>query len=401
MSLERTIFDRVVERKGTDSLKYDFASKRGKPEDVLPMWVADMDFRTSKEIIGAITVRAAHGIYGYTESNDDYYEAVTGWMKRRHGWEVKSEWLIKTPGVVFALAMAVKAYSKEGESVLIQQPVYYPFSEVILDNDRKLVSSDLYLGEDGKYHIDFDDFEAKIIENQVKLFLLCSPHNPVSRVWTREELIRLGDICCRHHVVVVSDEIHEDFIFGDRKHYVFADLKDEFREISVVCTSPGKTFNLAGLQVSNIFIPNEELRRKFKKQVAAAGYSQIGTFGITACKEAYESGDKWCDSMLEYLAENITFMKEFFKRELPQLRMVEPEGTCLVWVDFRDLGLSDAELESLIVEKAHLWLDSGAIFGEAGKGFERFNIACPRCVLEQCLIQLKQGIADYFYMRNI
>lgn len=394
-------FDSVVERKGTDCLKYDFAVKRGKPENILPMWVADMDFRTSKQVIEAITARAAHGIYGYTESNDDYFRAVTGWMKRRHNWDVQSQWIVKTPGVVFALAMAVKAYTEVGDCIMIQQPVYYPFTEVIEDNDRKVVSSDLYLGEDGVYHIDFEDFEKKVGEYHVKLFLLCSPHNPVGRVWTKEELIRLGLICLKHGVIVVSDEIHEDFVYGNRQHFVFANLNKEFEQNSIICTSPGKTFNLAGLQVSNIIIPNEELLRKFKKQVAAAGYSQISTFGITACKEAYESGDEWCDSMLKYLEGNIAFMREFFCEELPQLKMIEPEGTCLVWVDFRGLGLSNTELEYLIVNEANLWLDSGAIFGESGKGFQRFNIACPRCVLEKSMKQLKQGIVDYFYGMHI
>lgn len=396
----KTDFDQIVERKGTDCLKYDFAVERGKPADVLPMWVADMDFKTSESIVDAIVKRAQHGIYGYTESTEEYFQAVAGWMKRRHGFEVQKEWLIKTPGVVFALAMAVQAYTAAGDSVLIQQPVYYPFSEVVLDNGRQLVSSDLKL-VNGRYEIDFEDFETKIIEHQVKLFLLCNPHNPVGRVWTREELETIGDICVKHHVTVVSDEIHQDFVFGDRKHQVFATLKEEYRKISVTCTSPGKTFNLAGLQVSNIFIPDKGLRAKFQKRVQAAGYSQIGTFGIAACKAAYETGDEWCDSMLDYLKENIAFMREFLKKNLPQIHMIEPEGTCLVWVDFRDLDLPDQELEYLIINRAHLWLDSGAIFGDAGRGFQRFNVACPRSVLEQSLLQLQQGVLDCFFQRNI
>ncbi|MCD7842148.1 MAG: aminotransferase class I/II-fold pyridoxal phosphate-dependent enzyme, partial [Lachnospiraceae bacterium] len=234
MQGERNLdFDRVVDRRHTDCLKYDFATRRGKPEDVLPLWVADMDFPTSSYVLDALNERVDHGIFGYTESGERYFEAVAGWMERRHGWQVKPEWLVKTPGVVFGLAMAVKAFTRKGDGVLIQQPVYYPFSEVIADNDRRVVSSDLILGADGSYHIDFDDFERKIVENRVKLFLLCSPHNPVGRVWRREELLRIGELCLRYGVLVVSDEIHEDFVYGRNRHLVFAGLKPEFEAISI------------------------------------------------------------------------------------------------------------------------------------------------------------------------
>lgn len=392
MREENIQFDKVTERKNTDCLKYDFAVRRGMPEGVLPLWVADMDFMTSKRILDAIEARVRHGIFGYTESGEEYFEAVSGWMKKRHGWEVQHDWLVKTPGIVFALAMAVKAYSNAGAGVLIQRPVYYPFTEVIEDNGRKVVSNDLVLSEDGKYHIDFEDFERKIAENRIPLFILCSPHNPVGRVWTKEELIRMGEICEKYNVTVVSDEIHEDFVFGDRKHCVFADLKKEFAEMSVTCTSPGKTFNLAGLQVSNIFIPNPKLRVQFKRQTAAAGYSQLNTIGLTACEAAYRYGDEWYEAMLEYVAGNIDFMRDYTKTELPMLRMTEPEGTYLVWVDFRGLGLPEEKLEELIVKKANLWLDSGAIFGKTGAGFQRFNVACPRSILKQALEQLKAAI---------
>lgn len=399
MRKEKFEFDTVIDRRNTDCLKYDFAVRRGKPEGVLPLWIADMDFKTSDKILDAIRKRAEHGIFGYTESGDSYFGAVADWMDKRHGWEIKRDWLVKTPGVVFALAMAVKAYTKAGDAVLIQQPVYYPFTEVIEDNDRKVISNDLVFGEDGKYHIDFEDFERKIEEEKIALFLLCNPHNPTGRVWTGEELLKIGEICLKHHVIVVSDEIHEDFVFGKRKHIVFANLRKEFEEISVICTSPAKTFNLAGLQVSNIFIPNGKLRRQFKKQIAAAGYSQLNTLGITACEAAYRYGEEWYGAMMEYVEGNIQFMKEYLERELPQLTMAEPEGTYLVWVDFRRLGLSESELEELIVKEANLWLDSGAIFGKSGEGFERFNVACPRKILAKALEQLKGAIRSrhYFY----
>ena len=384
-------FDTIIDRKNTDCLKYDFAKRRGMPEDVLPLWVADMDFKTSSYVEDALVERARHGIFGYSESQTPYFEIVRDWMKRHHDWEVKEPWLIKTPGVVFALAMAVKAYTEPGDGVLIQSPVYYPFSEVIEDNGRRIVSNTLVLGEDHKYHIDFEDFERQIKENQIKLFFLCNPHNPVGRVWTTEELTRLGDICLKYRVTVVSDEIHSDFIFRGR-HQVFADLKREYADITVTCTAPSKTFNLAGLLLSNIFISNRELRHKFRQQVNAAGISQLSPFGLVACETAYTQGEEWYQAMLAYVAENIAFTKEYVEKHLPGVEMVEHEGTYLVWLDFRKTGLSVEELEDLIVNRAKLWLDSGKIFGKSGEGFQRINVACPRQILEEALHRIGEQL---------
>ena len=384
-------FDTIIDRKNTDCLKYDFAKRRGMPEDVLPLWVADMDFKTSSYVEDALAERARHGIFGYSESQTPYFEIVRDWMKRHHDWEVKEPWLIKTPGVVFALAMAVKAYTEPGDGVLIQSPVYYPFSEVIEDNGRRIVSNTLVLGEDHKYHIDFEDFERQIKENRIKLFFLCNPHNPVGRVWTTEELTRLGDICLKYRVTVVSDEIHSDFIFRG-KHQVFADLKKEYADITVTCTAPSKTFNLAGLLLSNIFISNRELRHKFRQQVNAAGISQLSPFGLVACETAYTQGEEWYQAMLAYVAENIAFTKEYVENHLPGVEMVEHEGTYLVWLDFRKTGLSVEELEDLIVNRAKLWLDSGKIFGKSGEGFQRINVACPRQILEEALHRIREQL---------
>ena len=384
-------FDTIIDRKNTDCLKYDFAKRRGMPEDVLPLWVADMDFKTSSYVEDALAERARHGIFGYSESQTPYFEIVRDWMKRHHDWEVKEPWLIKTPGVVFALAMAVKAYTEPGDGVLIQSPVYYPFSEVIEDNGRRIVSNTLVLGEDHKYHIDFEDFERQIKENQIKLFFLCNPHNPVGRVWTTEELTRLGDICLKYQVTVVSDEIHSDFIFRGR-HQVFADLKRKYADITVTCTAPSKTFNLAGLLLSNIFISNRELRHKFRQQVNAAGISQLSPFGLVACETAYTQGEEWYQAMLAYVAENIAFTKEYVEKHLPGVEMVEHEGTYLVWLDFRKTGLSVEELEDLIVNRAKLWLDSGKIFGKSGEGFQRINVACPRQILEEALHRIREQL---------
>lgn len=384
-------FDTIIDRKNTDCLKYDFAKRRGMPENVLPLWVADMDFKTSSYVEDALAERARHGIFGYSESQTPYFEIVRDWMKRHHDWEVKEPWLIKTPGVVFALAMTVKAYTEPGDGVLIQSPVYYPFSEVIEDNGRRIVSNTLVLGEDHKYHIDFEDFERQIKENQIKLFFLCNPHNPVGRVWTTEELTRLGDICLKYQVTVVSDEIHSDFIFWGR-HQVFADLKREYADITVTCTAPSKTFNLAGLLLSNIFISNRELRHKFRQQVNAAGISQLSPFGLVACETAYTQGEEWYQAMLAYVAENIAFTKEYVEKHLPGVEMVEHEGTYLVWLDFRKTGLSVEELEDLIVNRAKLWLDSGKIFGKSGEGFQRINVACPRQILEEALHRIREQL---------
>lgn len=381
-------FDKVVERRGTGSLKYDFAKQWGMPDDVLPLWVADMDFETSSYVADALADRLQHGIFGYTESGEEYFEAVKGWMSRHHDWEIQEDWLVKTPGVVFALAMAVRAYTNPGDAVLIQQPVYYPFSEVIRDNGRRLVSNTLYLGDDNRYHIDFEDFERKLVEEKIKLFILCSPHNPVGRVWTGEELCRLGDLCVKHNVIVVSDEIHADFVFQG-KHHVFADLKKEYESISIICTAPSKTFNLAGLVMSNIFIPNAELRKRFRGQMDAAGVSQLGVMGLTACEAAYSRGEEWYQAMHKYVGDNIDFISQYVAENLPGIRMVEHEGTYLVWLDFRGLGLDEKTLEHKIVHEAKLWLDGGTMFGEGGSGFQRVNAACPRKTLTEALDRIK------------
>lgn len=391
MCKEQINFDEIIDRKNTNSLKYDFAKRRGKPEDLLSLWVADMDFKVPPKVLDAIHERVEHGIFGYSEVQEEYFEAIYGWMKKRHNWTVENSWLVKTPGVVFALAMAVQAFTEPGDGVMIQQPVYYPFSEVIEDNDRIIVDNTLCLGEDGKYHIDFEDFERKAEQNRVKLFFLCNPHNPVGRVWTREELERLGEICIRRNILVVSDEIHHDFVFRGQ-HLVFADLSEELKNRTITATSPSKTFNLAGLQVSNIFIASPQLRRKFRRQVGAAGYSQLNTLGLTACEAAYRYGEEWHDQLMKYLSDNIAFIRDYLKEEIPQIRLIEPEGTYLIWLDFRELGLTEREREALIVTKAGLWLDSGAMFGTSGEGFERINIACPRSILAEALKNLKKAI---------
>lgn len=387
MSERHLDFDTVIDRKGTRSLKYDFAVRRGKPKDVLPLWVADMDFQTSSYITDVLEDMVKHGVFGYSESEEHYFGAVQNWMERHYNWHVKESWMTKTPGIVFALAMAVKAYTQENDAVLIQPPVYYPFKEVVEDNHRRLVNNTLVLGGDGTYTIDYEDFEKRIIEENVKLFILCNPHNPVGRVWTKEELERLGDICLKHGVFVVSDEIHADFVF-ERKHTVFSEVKEAYRDISMICTSPSKTFNIAGLQISNIFISNPEKATAFRRQVAAAGYSQVGLPGLVACEAAYRHGDEWLEGVLAYIKANAEFTRAYLQEHLSRVKMTKLEGTYLVWLDFRDYGLTDKELDEKILNQAGLWLDSGAVFGKCGEGFQRINIACPRKTLQQALDRL-------------
>ena len=387
-------FDKVIDRHGTNCLKFDFAKERGKNGDELSLWVADMDFQVAKPITDALQAQVNHGIYGYTEVKSDYFDIVKNWFKDNFDWEIKKGSLVKTPGVVYAIAMAVKAFTKEGEAVIIQQPVYYPFSEMIIANNRKLVNSPLVL-KDGRYDIDFEDFEKKIVENNVKLFILCSPHNPVGRVWSVEELKRIGDICIKHDVVIFSDEIHADFVYEPNKHHVFASLGESYAANSVIATAPSKSFNIAGLQVSNIFIENKKLRDAFRNEIVKSGYSQLNTMGLVAARAAYESGKEWLDEVRAYIKDNLIFFRDYLKENIGELSLLEPEGTYLVWVDFRKLGLSEKQREDLIVNKAKLWIDSGAMFGVDGEGFERFNIACPREYLKMALDSLKKAVEEY------
>jgi len=383
-------FDTVIDRKNTNSLKYDFAEQRGMPSGILPLWVADMDFQCPVEVKDAVIRCGEHGIFGYTESGSSYFEAVSSWFSRHHHYEVHKEWLVKTPGIVYAIVQAIRAYTNEGDSVLIQQPVYYPFKSSVINNNRTLVNSPL-LYQDGKYSIDFEDFEQKIITHKVKLFILCSPHNPVGRVWTKDELLEIGNICLKHGVIVVSDEIHADFTYSGYQHTVFSTVRPEFADISLICTAPSKTFNLAGLQCSNIWIEDEDLRKKYIKTCHASGYSQLNTAGLAACEAAYTYGDEWLAQLTSYLSNNLTYLRTFLKENLRKVTLVEPEGTYLVWLDFSKTGLHDDEIHNLIVHKAGLWLDDGLMFGPEGSLFQRINIACPLIILQKALKQLSEA----------
>ncbi len=377
-------FDRIIDRRNTYSIKYNPLA-RGKPADVLPLWVADMDFSIPPCVAEALEERVRHGIFGYSEPDAEYFAAVNGWFEKRFGWHIEKEWLVVTPGVVNAIYVAVRALTNAGDGIVIQQPVYYPFETSVVQTGRKLLVNELVY-KDGTYGIDFEDFENKI--KQAKLFILCSPHNPGGRVWTRDELMAMGEICLKHNVLVLSDEIHQDFVYPGHRHLVFAGLDPRFANIAITCTSPSKTFNLAGLLHANIFTSNKILRDKFKHEYANCGLSQPGVMGLVSCQAAYESGADWVDELVEYLDGNMRFLQEFLTNNIPKIKFTLPEATYLAWLDCSELGLSTAELNNLITHKAKLWLNDGSSFGAGGKGFQRLNAACPRAVLEEAVRRL-------------
>ncbi len=386
-------FDKIVDRMGTGSLKYDFKEAFGYPTDVLPMWVADMDFPTCPEVLDALDERVRHGIFGYTLPGHDYVDVLNGWFEPRFQYHVREEWIVKVPGAVFGVAQVIQALTRPGDGVLIQEPVYYPFRKMIEANGRKLLINEL-IESDGHYEMDYEDLEKQFASNDVRLVILCSPHNPVGRVWTEAELRRFGELAVRYGVPVISDEIHMDFVFGSRRHHVFASLDPTFEDITITCTSPSKTFNLAGLQLSNLFISNSETRRAVKRNLYRTGYDEPNVFGLTACVAAYRHGADWLANLLDYVHANYRLLVDFIQHENLPMRAVELQGTYLAWVDMRPAGLTARELEQTIVRDAKLWLDGGEMFGPSGAGFQRFNLACPKDTLRRALDGLKNAFGQ-------
>lgn len=383
-------FDRVIDRCHTNSIKWDFAQSIFGVDDVLPMWVADMDFEAPQPVIEALVEKAKHGIFGYADGTESYYEAIMGWMLRRHNWRIERDWICFCPGVVPSLLWLVRAFVKPGEKVVVQSPVYPPFFRSIESNGSELLNNPLKL-ENGQYVIDFVDLEEKL-KSGAKILILCNPHNPVGRVWKREELMKIGELCLKYHVIVVSDEIHSDLIYSGQKHIPFAALSEELAQNSIVCTAPSKTFNLAGLQISNIIIPNPELRRTFKKTLASNGMSHPNIFGLVALEAAYNEGEEWLNQLLVYLKENLNFLLQYIERNVPKVKVIIPEGTYLVWLDFRELGMEPKELQKFLLNKAHVAMNAGYTFGPGGEGFERLNIACPRSVLQEGLGRIARAV---------
>ena len=377
-------FETIVERRGTGSLKWDAWSRRGHAADELPLWVADMDFKTVPAAIEALTERVAHGVFGYSMAPDGYYEAVQGWFERRHGWRPEREWFVMTPGVVFALAMAVTSFTQPGDAVIIQPPVYYPFRMMIEDNGRKMVTSPL-LYDGGRYTMDYEGFERELEKTGAKLFILCNPHNPVGRAWTEDELRRIGDICLRHGVTVVADEIHCELVMPGHTYTPYASVSEEMRHGSVTCLSPTKSFNMAGLQIAAIVSDDADVRRRIDRAININEVCDVNPFGIEATIAAYDEGEPWLLQLLDYLKGNYDFMCDYCREHLPEFPLTELEGTYLVWMDCHVLGLPSEELEERLVDESRLWLNAGTMYGAAGEGFMRWNIACPRARLAEAL----------------
>lgn len=386
-------FETLIERKGTDCVKYDLAQANHMPEDVLSMWVADMDFKTAPEILQALHQRIDHGIFGYTEAGESYYQSVCSWMKKRFCMEIQPEWIVKTSGVVFAMAAAVQAYTEPGDAVLIQTPVYPPFRNTVENLHREVVENPLRLCGD-HYEMDFGDLENKLKTKSIRMMMLCSPHNPVSRVWRKEDLLYVLDLCEQYHVVLFSDEIHSDFVYQGYRHFPILSISEKAKNIAVMATAPSKTFNLAGLQCSNILIANPELRSRYQQVLKEIAYGGPNVLALTACQAAYDKGEAWLTQLLEFLQRQCHTVNQYLTERLPQVKMIRPEGTYLLWLDFRSLGLSEDQLEKLIVQDARLWLDRGNMFGSAGEGFERVNIACPESILSEALERLEKAIKN-------
>ena len=368
-------FDKTIDRRATNSYKWDSA-----PEGVLPMWVADMDFRTAPAIIDALQKRVVHGIFGYTRVPDAYYDAVTSWFSRRHGWDIDREWIIYTSGVVPAVSAVIKALTVPGDKVIVQTPVYNCFFSSIRNNGCEIVSNPLRRTAD-TYEMDFDALERCAADPRAKVMLLCNPHNPAGRVWTPDELTRLGNICLRNGVTVVADEIHCELVYQGFKYTPFASLSDAFLHRSVTCVSPSKAFNIAGLQIANIVAFDNDLRSRIDKAININEVCDVNPFGVAATIAAYNEGEEWLNQLVDYLHGNYEAMVEFCQRELPEFPITRLEGTYLVWMDCSSLGMPSDALEHALLEDARLWLNAGTMYGAEGEGYMRWNIACPRSVM--------------------
>lgn len=366
-------FDEIIPRRGTNSYKWDAAAE----EDTLPMWVADMDFRTAPAIINALGRRVLHGIFGYTKVPPSYFYAVTDWFDRRHNFAIQKDWILFTSGVVPAISAVIKALAKPGDKVIVQTPVYNCFFSSIRNDECEMLANPL-LYRDAVYSIDFDDLERKASDPKAALMLLCSPHNPVGRVWTREELTRIGEICLRNNVIVVSDEIHCDLVYEGHTHIPFASISPDFLQNSVTCTAPSKTFNLAGIQVANIIAADPEMRRKIDKALNINEVCEINAFAVEALIAAYNEGEDWLEELKIYLRENYRILSDFFSQNLPHLKVLPLEATYLVWIDTTALGRTSKEIANELLEKEKLWINEGTIYGDAGEGFIRINISTQR-----------------------
>lgn len=384
-------FSKTIDRNNTDCIKWDYLNSFFGKEELHPMWVADMDFKVPPEILKPIEERAAHGIFGYTAKSDQFYSAVISWFRKRYDWAIEKELIVTTPGVVPALNLAMLEFTKPGDGIIIQSPVYFPFKDSVELNERNLLDNAL-IREDGRYEIDWQDLEKKA--ESAKMFLFCSPHNPVSRVWTASELERLGDICEKHDLLVFSDEIHADIIFKPHKHTPTAKVSTNLANRTISAFATSKTFNLAGLQLSVNIIPNEEIRRRFKLTLERLHLNMSNIFGIVGTQAAYEHGEQWLDELLDYLWHNYLTVESYLRDNIPEITVIEPEGTYLLWLDCRKLGLDDDKLAAFFVQKAGLALTNGIMFGPGGSGYMRMNIGCPEQSVVKGLESLKKAVKD-------
>jgi cystathionine beta-lyase len=382
----------MIDRVPTSSVKWSLMKRITGYEDLIPLWIADMDFASPPEVIEALKERVAHPVYGYTAATQGYYNGLINWMEKRHGWSgIQRDWILYTPGVISGFSFAIQAYSHPGDKVVIQPPVYYPFSSAILNNGRQIVKNPLKIVE-GNYVMDYEDLREKI-EDRTRMIILCSPHNPVSRVWKKGELQQLAEVCEEKDIIIVSDEIHCDLILGKTKHTPIACVSEEAMQRTVTLIAPSKTFNLAGMNNANAIIPNKKLRDSFKS-VISKNSTHNHIFGIIAQEAAYNKGETWLEELLEYLRGNQRYLEKFIEEKIPGLKVYPLEGTYLAWVDFTSLGMNDVELKEFMLKKAKLWLDEGTMFGSEGSMFMRINIASPREMLKQALESLEKAVNE-------
>jgi cystathionine beta-lyase len=384
-------FDEIIPREGTNCIKYDALERFFGSKDVLPLWVADMDFKTPDFIVDAIKKRTEHEIFGYTFRGESYYNSIIGWMERRHNWDIKEEWISFSPGVVAGLTFGIEAFSKSGDGVIVQPPVYFPFFDCVKGTKRKLIENPLKI-ENGRYTFDFDDLKAKI-DKKTKLLLLCNPQNPGGSVFSKDELTELATICLENNILVISDEIHSDLIFKGHKHIPFASISDEIAQNCMVTMAPSKTFNVAGFSSSIAIIPNKTKFARYERAIGVAHLYMGNIFGSVAMEAAYTHGDEWLEQMLAYLWDNYQLLEDFFKTKLPKVKVMKPEATYLIWLDFREYGMKDNELMKFTIEKAKVGLNNGGRFGTGGDGWLRINIGCPRSVLVEALERLGRAFS--------
>jgi len=386
-------FDEIIDRHKTDAIKIERCKALFGTENVLPLWVADMDFRTPDFIFEAIRERCKHPILGYSMPPKDFYPTVIKWIKERHDWDIMRQWIGFLPGIVPGLSFSVQALTQPGDQVIVQPPVYFPFFHVVKNNHRELINNPLKI-VNGKFEMDFDDLEKKIT-SRTKLLILCNPHNPGGRAWSAFTLRKLAEICAKHNIIVVSDEIHADMVFEGHKHVPFATVSETAAQISLTFMAPSKTFNMPGLISSYYIIPNAEIRSRFMEFLEASELGGGNIFAYAATIAAFEKGNDWRKQMLEYVLTNINFVVDFLKVNIPQIKPMIPDASFLIWLNCKELGMDDDDLFDFFVKKAGLGLNKGTIFGPGGEYHLRFNVACPRNVLEKAMKQLQLAVNSY------